>query len=77
MIKGNRNHKISFDVGIDDYELIRKMLISSKGEETLTITQIEPSGEVKIYDDCSFVISKDGKTIEWFNEKNHGLVQLK
>ena len=54
----------SFEVGIDDYELIKKLLVPTKGEETLTITQTDPSGEIKTYEDCSFVISKDGKSIE-------------
>lgn len=76
-MKGNRTHKISFEVGIDDYELIKKMMVPSKGEETLTITQTEQSGEIKVYNDCSFVISKNGKTIEWFNDNNHGVIELK
>ncbi len=76
---GKKTFSFSVDIDIVDSELFKEMVdsIPKKGEESVDITMTEPSGEVKVYKDCSFVLSKDGKFIEWFNDSNHGMLMLK
>lgn len=76
---GKKGYSFSVDIDIVDHEIFKEMIdsIPEKGEESVDITMTEPNGEVKIYKDCSFIMSKDGKFIEWFNEENHGMLMLK
>ncbi len=47
-----------------------------KGEETISVKVTLPSGEEKIFTNCAFIVSKDKKSLEWFNDEGYGMVIL-
>ena len=76
---GKKKYSFSIDLDVVDHEFFKEMInsIPEKGEESVDITMTEPNGERTTYKDCSFVISKDGRFLEWFNSDNHGVLMLK
>ena len=76
---GKKKYSFSVDFEVIDHELLKEMIdsIPEKGEESVDVTMTEPNGEIKTYKDCSFVISKDGRFIEWFNDSHNGVLMLK
>ena len=76
---GKKKYSFSVDLDVLNPEALKELVnsIPEKGEESVDITMTEPNGKIKTYKDCSFVISKDGRFIEWFNENKHGVLMLK
>ena len=76
---GKKKHSFSIDLDVIDPEALKEMInsIPTKGEETVDVTMTEPDGKITVYKNCDFVISKDGRFIEWVNDENWGVLVLK
>lgn len=69
------NPSISLNFQLKDDFLLKTLLKDKDLRFTFTITM--PSGEVKIYNDCSYIMGMDGKSILWFNDEHEGTLVVK
>lgn len=69
--------KINLNFQIKDDAFIKDLFNKERDNRIKLTFSDKRTGAELIFDDVSYILSKDGKTMQWFNDDHEGILKVK
>lgn len=72
---GKKNLEFNMNFTVKDKKLFDEL--TKRTDPTIDMSFKTPSGKVREFKNCSYILSKDGKSMHWFNDNHEGIIEVK